>query len=72
MTQNGINYTFSNPELSGSGTLFFDNSKGCISKSETTTKMEMAVVMESVEPGAPVRKATRKDFSVTTSYVELL
>lgn len=67
VTERGVNYTFSEPKISGSGNILFNVDKGILQKAETNTKLELNLLMQ-----AQGITATRKDFSGNTNYIELV
>lgn len=71
-TENGVDYTFSEPKLTGSGKVIFNNSKGMVEKSESLTNLEMAMVMEGLDANKQKKVNTKKDFSKNTNIVELI
>ncbi len=67
VTERGVNYTFSEPKISGAGNILFNVDKGIMQKAETNTKLELNLLMQ-----AQGMSATRKDFSGNTNYIELV
>lgn len=67
VSERGVNYTFSEPKISGAGNILFNVDKGIMQKAETNTKLELKLLME-----ATGMTATRKDFSGNTNYIELI
>lgn len=70
--QNGIEYTFSEPKVSGQGYIDFNISKGFVQKSETSTKMEISMMMTGKDQSGSVKSAAEKDVTITTNVLELL
>ncbi len=66
-SQQGVNYQFENPKTSGSGTIYFNVSKGLIQKTKITTSISIAFNMESKgETG------NKKETIITTNVLEYL
>jgi hypothetical protein len=60
--EQGINYTFSDPNISGFGTIDFNLSEGWVDKSESTVRMEMEMTMDSFDANQKPVRAIKKDF----------
>jgi len=72
VSEKGVTYNFSEPKLSGSGTVIFNSSLGLVQKSESNTKLEMAMLAEGFDANNQRLQSTKKDFSNNTNVVELL
>lgn len=72
INERGIKYTFSDPNVGGYGTIYFNLTKGRVQRSETTIRMEMDVKMESFDAAGKLVKASKKDFIENKSKVQLL
>jgi len=71
-SNNGINYLFDDPKVSGGGMILFNIDKGRIIRGETTTNIEMNVQITGKDAAQKIQKASRKDFSTNKNTVELL
>lgn len=72
LTENGITYTFNQPLLDAVGSVKFNNTKGLVEFSESTTKLEMEMMMEGLDNNNKPLKSSKKDISNNTNVVELL
>ncbi len=72
INENGIDYTFSDPVITGGGTIWFDIDKGMVQKAETETGFTMEVVMETQNPDSELKKGTRRDYTSTKNLIERL
>ena len=72
VTEKGVHYNFAPPEISGSGNFSFDISNGFLKNSKSTSRVTMIVTVESKNAAGQLKKATRKDFSVTSNSIERL
>ncbi len=72
INENGIDYTFSDPVITGGGTIWFDIDKGMVKKAETETGFTMEVVMETQNPDSELKKGTRRDYTSTKNIIERL
>lgn len=70
--QNGINYNFAEPKVSGGGTILFNIDKGKLIKGETATNVEMSVQLETKNSLQKSMKTTRKNITTNKNIVELL
>ncbi|MFH0735410.1 MAG: DUF6263 family protein [bacterium] len=70
MTDRGVNYSFGDPKISGSGAILFNLDRGLLQKSNTNTKLEINILMQASVP-KPMT-ATRKDFTLNTNSIELI
>ncbi len=71
-TQDGMNYLFDDPKITGGGTILFDIDKGLVIKSETTTNVEMGVRVDGKDAAQKMQHSIRKDLSMNKNIVELL
>ena len=71
-SENGITYNFSDPKINGGGIILFGVDNGKIIKSETSTNVEMNVVIESKDASQKTKKTTRKDVTSNRNIVELI
>jgi hypothetical protein len=70
--QNGTDFTFDDPKVSGGGIILFDFGKGKLLKSETVSNFEMSVNMEMKDASQKTIKAKRTDTSMNKNIVEML
>lgn len=59
--EQGVNYTFSDPNISGFGTITFNLSEGWVENSESTIRMEMEMTADSFDSNSKPVKAVKKD-----------
>ena len=71
-SENGMNYNFSDPKIGGGGIILFGVDKGKIIKSETTTNVEIDVVIEAKDQSQKTKKTTRKDITSNKNIIELI
>ena len=71
-SEQGMNFYFYDPVVSGSGTIKFDKSKGLIFYSKTSTSMEMETDIDGVDQNQTPFKAKRIDITSNTNIVELV
>lgn len=71
-SQEGMNFIFDDPKISGGGTIFFNIDRGLIIKSETSTSVEMGVQVDGKDATQKMRRTFRKDLSTNKNIVELL
>lgn len=71
-SQEGMNFIFDDPKISGDGTIIFNIDKGLIVKSETSTTVEMGVQVDGKDASQKMRRTYRKDLSMNKNIVELL
>lgn len=71
-SQEGMNFLFDDPKISGGGTILFNIDKGLIIKSETSTVVEMGVQVDGKDAAQKMRRTFRKDLSTNKNIVELL
>lgn len=71
-SQEGMNFLFDDPKISGGGTILFNIDKGLIIRSETSTTVEMGVQVDGKDASQKMRHTFRKDFSTNKNIVELL
>lgn len=72
VSEEGVTYNFSDPNISGHGMVFFNVTKGYVDNSETTMMMEMDMTMESTDANQKVVKARKRDRIVNKSKLELI
>ena len=72
VNEQGVRYTFSQPNLQAEGKLNYNYSRGLVEKSESNTKLEMAMFMEGVDANGNPLNSTKKDISNNTNIVTLL
>ncbi|HEX2867894.1 MAG TPA: DUF6263 family protein [Ignavibacteriales bacterium] len=72
VSDRGIDYDFKNPEAQGSGTIYFNLTKGCVQNSKTSTKMKMSVTVKSQRGPKGPMKAVRNDDMETTNTLQLI
>jgi len=72
VSERGVNYDFKKPEATGSGTIYFDITKGCVVKAKTTSKLKMSMTMQMPQSPRGPMKATRNDYVENTNILELL
>jgi len=70
-SEQGMNFYFYDPVVSGSGTIKFDKSKGLITYSETSTNMEMETDINGIDQNQSPFTAKRTDNTSNTNIVEL-
>lgn len=71
-TENGMNFYFYDPVVSGSGVIKFNKSKGLITHSETTTNMEMVTDINGIDENKVPFSAKRTDLTKNTNIIELI
>ncbi len=71
-SQEGMNFLFDDPKISGGGTILFNIDKGLIIRSETSTTVEMGVQVDGKDAAQKMRHTLRKDLSKNKNIVELL
>jgi len=71
-TENGMNYLFDDPKVSGGGTILFNIDKGKVIRGETTTNLEMGVQVDGKDSMKKTKRTFRKDISMNKNIVELL
>jgi len=72
VSENGITYTFTQPELEASGEVKYNITKGLVELSESNTKINIAMIMDGVDNSNNEIKSTKRDLSNNTNVVELL
>jgi len=70
--EQGMNFYFYDPVVSGSGTIRFSKSKGLVLYSETSTSMEMQTDIDGIDQNQSPIKAKRTDTSTNKNIIELL
>ena len=71
-TENGVNFLFDDPKVSGGGTILFNIDKGKVIRGETTTNVEIGVQIDAKDSMKKMKRTYRKDLSVNKNIVELL
>lgn len=72
ITQNNINYQFSEPKVTGFAHILFNIEEGYIVQSESTSQTEMNLFVTNNDATTGPQTATRSDFAVNKNYLELL
>jgi len=71
-TDQGVKYYFYDPIVSGSGLITFNKTNGLISRSETSTSMQLVIDMEGFDSTQKSVKGKRTDNTVNKNLIELL
>ena len=71
-SEQGMNFYFYDPVVSGSGTIKFSKSSGLVEYSNTSTNMEMETDIDGVDQNQKPFKAKRTDNTTNTNIVELV
>lgn len=71
-TERGVKYILSKPKAEGNGKVYFNIDKGCLQKSESSSRVEMNMVMEAPKGTPGPQKAVRKESVVSKDIVQLL
>ncbi len=71
-SEKGINYTFTKPKLTGSGSVIFNQTKGLVEKSESKINVEMEMTAQGVDAQKNPVSSSKKDKSTNINTVELL
>ncbi len=71
-TEQGMNFLFDDPKITGGGTIIFNMDKGHVIKSETSTTIELGVQIDGKDASQKMRHTVRKDYSMNKNIVELL
>lgn len=71
-TENGVNYKFDDPKISGSGFILFDIDNGLLKHSETATSVNMRVQLDAKDSQQKVKKTVRHDISKNRNIVDLI
>ena len=71
-TENNVTYTFSTPKIDGSGTVKFNESKGLVEFSESTTNLEMGMMIEGYDNKNQKKQNSKKDNTMNKNTVKLL
>ncbi len=72
VNEQGVRYTFSQPNLQAEGKLSYNYTRGLVEKSESNTSLEMAMFIEGVDANGNPLKSTKRDISNNTNIVTLL
>lgn len=70
--EEGVQYQFDDPIISGNGLILFDIDKGQLIKAETLTSIEMTVEIKSKDSMQKMQTAKRNEKSTNKNIVELL
>ena len=71
-TQDGIDFEYKNPVISGDGIILFDVDRGIVKKSDTGTGLELSVSMQAKDSTGKIKKTTRTEKTMNRNIVELL
>ncbi|PJA96860.1 MAG: hypothetical protein CO129_04335 [Ignavibacteriales bacterium CG_4_9_14_3_um_filter_34_10] len=71
-TEQGVTYTFSNPNISGSGEIYYNLAKKLVQRSQTKINSETEVTMKGLDASKKEVKATKKEKIDTVNKLELL
>ncbi len=71
-TENNVTYTFSTPKIDGSGTVKFNESKGLVGYSESTTNLEIGMMIEGYDNKNQKKQHSKKDVTTNKNTVQLL
>ena len=71
-TENGMNYLFEDPKVSGGGTILFNIDKGKVIRGETNTNVEIGVQIDAKDATKKMKRTFRKDITMNKNIVELL
>lgn len=71
-TENNITYTFSTPKINGNGTVKFNESKGLVEYSESSTNLEMGMMIEGYDNKNQKKQNSKKDNTTNKNTVQLL
>jgi len=72
VNENGMKYTFSQPQLNANGTIRYNSTKGLVELSESNTELEIGMVVEGFDSNNNNIKSTKRDKSTNSNIVELL
>lgn len=72
VTENGMQYKFSNPDLNSQGSIKFNYSKGLVEESVSNTKLIMSMTVEGFDSNNQKIRSIKNDISNNTNTVELL
>lgn len=72
VTQNNIQYSFSEPKVTGFASIEFNITGGYIIRSESTSQTEMHLSVTGNDPATGPQSAQRSDLAVNKNYLELL
>jgi hypothetical protein len=71
-TEQGVTYTFSNPNISGSGEIYYNLTKKLVQRSQTKINSETEVTMTGMDASKKQVKAIKKEKIDTVNKLELL
>jgi len=72
VNENGMTYTFAQPQLNAEGTVNYNNSRGLVQTSTLNTKLELSMVVDGFDSNNNRIQSTKRDISNSTNIVELL
>ena len=72
VSEQGMAYNFSKPNVTGTGKTFFNIDKGYLVKAETSTRVEMNLNVTGNDPQKGQMTASRSDLTQNKNYLELL
>jgi len=72
VNENGVTYSFAQPQLDANGTINYNHTKGLVEMAESVTRLEMMMYMDGVDNNNNPIKSTKRDVSNNTNIVELL
>lgn len=71
-TENGVDYTFGDPKISGDGTILFDYESGKLIKADVGTNSDMSISIEAKDSLGKIKKSKRITSTKTRNTVELI
>jgi uncharacterized protein YxeA len=71
-TQQGVEYNFDEPVITGKGNVVFNIDRGIMERSETTTTVRIDMTVKALDSSNLMQTAKRSDNSINTNIVELL
>jgi len=71
-SENGVDYLFDDPKVTGGGTILFNIDKGKVIRGETNTTIELGVQIDAKSAANKKIRTIRKDISTNKNVVELL
>jgi len=72
VNEKGVTYIFGKPNLTGTGSVIFNQSRGLVKRSESKIIVKMVMSMQGVDKAGKQINSNKKDFSTNTNIVELL
>lgn len=70
--EEGVNYSFKDPVISGNGMIIFNIEKGLLKKAETITSIEMEVEVKAKDSTQKMQTSVRNEKSTNKNIVEML